>query len=212
MKLYDCATAPSPRRVRIFVAEKNLQIPVEQVDLANRQQHSDAFAEINPHRTVPVLELDDGSRLTSTHGIQHYLELICPQPPLIGRDAAERGKVIDLDSRIEQEGFMAVGEAFRNRSKAFANNVFTGKHPHEQIPALVDRGHKRTQEFFDWLDDHLQHHQFVAGDCFSIADITAVVTLDFARWIKRQPGTAHTHLLRWYADVSDRPSVKNSIA
>lgn len=212
MKFYDCATAPSPRRVRIFIAEKSLQIPVVEVDLANREQHSEDFELINPHRTVPVLELEDGSRLTTTHGIQHYLELTYPKPALIGRNAAERGKVIDLDSRIEQEGFMAIGEAFRNRSKAFANNVFTGRHTHGQIPELVDRGHKRTLEFFDWLNGHLQHHQFIAGEYFSIADINAVVTIDFAKWIKRQPAPEQTHLLRWYTTVSERPSVKDSVA
>ena len=91
MKFYDCASAPSPRRIRIFIAEKNLQIPVVDVDLANQEQHTDAFVRINPQRTVPVLELDDGSRLTSTHGIQHYLEYTFPEPALIGRNAAELG-------------------------------------------------------------------------------------------------------------------------
>lgn len=212
MKFYDCASAPSPRRIRIFIAEKNLQIPVVDVDLANQEQHTDAFVRINPQRTVPVLELDDGSRLTSTHGIQHYLEYTFPEPALIGRNAAERGKIIDLDTRIEQEGFMAVGESFRNYSKAFANNVFTGEHTHGQIPDLVERGRKRTLEFFAWLDDHLQHHEFIAGESFSIADITAVVTVDFARWIKQQPAPEQTQLLRWYANVSERASVKNSLS
>lgn len=211
MKFYDCHTAPSPRRVRIFIAEKALNIPVVEVDLANREQHSDAFAQINPHRTVPVLQLDDGTTLTSGSGIMHYLEALHPAHPLIGRNAIERGVVVDLDTRIEQEGFMAAGEAFRNRSKAFANNVFTGKHSHQQIPELIERGRRRVDEFFAWLDEHLSSREYIAGDTFTLADITAVVTVDFCRWIKLQPSSQQVHLCRWYATVSERPAVKNSL-
>lgn len=209
LKFYDCQTAPSPTRVRIFIAEKGLDIPVVEVDLANREQHSDTFISINPHRTVPVLELDCGARLTTSIGIMNYLESEYPQPPLMGRNAIERGQVVDLDWRIEQEGFMAVGEAFRNRSKAFANHVFTGKAQYQQIPQLVERGRSRATEFFNWLDGHLYDQEFVAGDFFSVADITALVSIDFAKWIKLEPARDQINLMRWYDSVANRPSVKN---
>ncbi|OED37335.1 hypothetical protein AB833_23945 [Chromatiales bacterium (ex Bugula neritina AB1)] len=206
MRFYDCATAPSPRRVRIFIAEKEITIPVEEVDLASRQQHNDSFIKVNPHRTVPVLELDDGSVLTSTQGIWHYLEYCYPSKPLMGRNAAERGRVIDLEWRVEQEGFMAVGESFRNKSKAFKRHAFTGGQEYGQIPELIERGKLRTGHFFSWLDQLLGDRKFLAGDFFSIADITALVTIDFARWIKCEIPDDHTALKNWYAEVSRRPS------
>ncbi len=196
--------------MRIFIAEKGLHIPVVEVDLANREQHSDAFISINPHRTVPVLELDCGTRLTTSIGIMSYLETVHPQPPLMGRNAVERGQVIDLDWRIEQQGFAAVGEAFRNRSKAFANNVFTGKVQHQQIPQLVERGRSRAMEFFSWLDEHLSDREYIAGEFFSLADITALVSIDFAKWIKLEPARDQLRLMRWYDTVSNRPSVKKN--
>ena len=116
MKFYDCATAPSPRRVRMFIAEKKLEIPVVEVDLGSQEQHTEAFARLNPNRTVPVLELADGTALTTSHAICRYLEDVHPEPALMGRDSQERGRIADLDWRIEQEGFLAVGESFRNLS------------------------------------------------------------------------------------------------
>jgi len=208
MKFYDCATAPSPKRVRMFIAEKNLEIPVVQVDLGNREQDSQAFIAVNPHRTVPVLELDDGTALTSTHGICHYLEAAHPTPALMGLDPVERGRVADLDWRIEQEGFLAVGESFRNRAKSFKNHAVTGQHQHAQIPELVDRGRARAEQFMEWLNSQLAERDFVAGDNFTVADITAFVTIDFAKWIKLEPPADHEYLHRWYAAIGDRESAK----
>jgi glutathione S-transferase len=208
MKLYDCATAPSPRRVRIYLAEKGLDIPVIQVDLASRAQHDDEFLRINPHRTVPVLETDDGARLVSTSGICQYLEQLHPEPPLIGRTALERGQVIDLDSRIEFEGMHAIAEAFRNKARSYANNALTGPHPYAQIPQLVDRGRERVGHFFEWLNEHLAGREFVAGDHYSIADISALVAVDFSAWIKMSPPEHATEIARWHQQVSARPSAK----
>lgn len=208
MKFYDCSTAPSPRRVRIFLAEKGLQIPTVQVDLANRAQHDDDFSRLNPHRTVPVLETDDGALLNTTAGICHYLEQLHPDPPLIGRTPLARGQVIDLDSRIEFEGIHAVAEAFRNKARSYANNALTGPHPYAQIPELVERGRQRVGHFFAWLDDHLAGREFVAGEYYSIADITALVTVDFSAWIKMTPPPQATHIARWHEHVSARPSAQ----
>ena len=206
MKFYDCLTAPSPRRVRMFIAEKGIDISVVEVDLANLEQRTEKFKNTNPHGTVPVLVLDDGSSLTSSAGITCYLESAFPEPPLMGKGAYERGRIADLDWRIEQEGFSAVGEAFRNRARSFANRALTGKHEHAQIPELIERGKKRTLEFFTWLDQELAGNEYVAGNDFSVADITALVTVDFAQWIKMQPHDELVNLHRWYKSVSNRPS------
>ena len=208
MKFYDCLTAPSPRRVRMFIAEKGIDIPVVEVDLANLEQHSDAFEVTNPHRTVPVLILDDGRSLTSSTGIIQFLELAYPEPPLLGKDPFECGLIADLNWRIEQEGFLAVGEAFRNRAKSFANRALPGRHQHAQIPELVARGKKRTEEFFNWLDQQIDGNDYIAGNDFSVADITALVTIDFARWIKMEPDASLANLHRWYKNVSSRPSAR----
>ncbi len=208
MKFYDCLTAPSPRRVRMFIAEKGLEIPVVEVDLSNREQHSEAYQQLNPHRTVPALVFDDGNCLTSSHGIIHYLEHAYPDPPLLGNNPLQRGEIADLDWRIEQEGFLAVGEAFRNRAKSFAKHALPGKTEYAQIPQLVDRGKQRTAGFFTWLDQVLQDREYVAGAEFSVADITAFVTVEFAQWIKQQPSDVHNNLNRWRRAVSDRASAK----
>ncbi len=206
MKFYDCSTAPSPRRVRMFIAEKGLEIPVVEVDLATREQHTEAFAKLNPHLTVPVLALDDGTTLNTTSGICQYLEARYPERPLLGADPKQRGLIQDLDWRIEQEGFLAVGESFRNRSKAFKNNAITGRHECAQIPELVDRGRARAEHFMQWLNNELDQREFIAGDGFSVADITAFITLEFARWIKLEPSADHKNLQRWYSAVAARDS------
>ena len=119
MKFYDCAPAPSPRRVRIFIAEKELDIPAVEVDLRSGEQHVDAFTTINPHRTVPVLELDDGSRITNTAGICAYLEAVKPLPALVGETPLEKSRIAEMQWRMEMQGLMAVSEVLRNRAKAF---------------------------------------------------------------------------------------------
>jgi len=192
----------------MFIAEKGLDIPVVQVDLASREQHQSEYAAVNPYLTVPALELDDGTCLTSSSGICHYLDYCYPEPPLLGSNSSQRGQVIDLDWRIEQEGFMAVGEAFRNKARSFANSALPGKHPYSQIGDLVDRGRTRTEHFIDWLDEMLRTREYIAGDFYSLADITALATIDFAKWIKMQPGEHHASLQRWYNSVSSRPSAK----
>ena len=192
----------------MFIAEKALEIPVVQVDLASGEQHSEAFAHLNPFRTVPVLELDDGTVLNTTSGICHYLEAMHPTPVLMGEDAAQRGRVADLDWRIEQEGFFAVGESFRNRSKAFKNNALTGAKEFAQIPELVDRGRTRTEHFMQWLDRQLSDREFVCGDQFTIADITAFVTVEFAKWIKLEPESGQSNLHRWHLAVAARESAQ----
>ena len=206
MKFYDCQTAPSPRRARIFIAEKGLDIPVVQVDLRNLEQLEPEFEAINHYRTVPVLELDDGTRLTSTQGVWRYLEEAYPDPPLMGRDAREKAVVADLDWRMEIDGFLAVGELLRNSAERMKDRALTGRHDYTQIPALAERGKARIPRFFEDLERLLEGREFLAGDAYSVADITAQVSVDFAGRLKFALPDSARNARRWHEAVSARPS------
>jgi glutathione S-transferase len=208
MKLYDCAPAPNPRRVRIFLAEKGIVVPTVQVDLRANEQFSSAFRAINSDCTVPVLELDDGTRIADVMAICVYFETLQPEPPLMGAGALGRASVTAWQRRVERDGFFAVAEALRNSTPAFKGRALPGADDYEQIPALVERGRARVVKFFPMLDARLAEHEFVAGTHYSIADITALVAVDFARWIKLAVPDACVHLRRWHAAVSARPSAK----
>ena len=208
MKFYDCSTAPSPRRARIALAEKGLldEIEVIEVNLREGEQRKPEFAAVNPYLTVPVLELDDGRRIASSTGIFHYLEAAAPEPPLMGRTPAEKGLVGDLEWRIEMDGFMAIGECLRNTARGMAGRALTGKYDYEQIPELGARGRQRLERFFDGFDDMVGDKPFLAGDDYTIADITALVMVDFAKWIKVTLPEDAANARRWYEAVSSRPS------
>jgi glutathione S-transferase len=207
MKFYDCATAPSPRRVRIFIAEKGLDIETIQVDLAAGEHLSDAFRKLNPQCTVPVLELDDGTCLIDSISISLYLDETYPEPNLMGRNAREKAVISMWQREMDSNGFLAVGECFRNRSKGLTNRALTGPVAYAQIPELAERGRLRTRQFFNDLDKRLAGSEYIAGERFTIADITAVVAVDFAKWIKEFIPDDAVHLKRWYETVSVRPGV-----
>lgn len=206
MKFYDCKTAPSPRRVRIFLAEKGIDVDTVQVDLANGEQLGEAYRRINPDCTVPALALDDGSCLSEVLAICQYFEDVQPEPALMGASIEERARVTMWNSRIEQQGLLPMADAFRNTVKGLKGRAVTGPDPYEQIPELAERGRQRVERFFHRLDRQLADHRFVAGDNFSIADISALVLVDFARWVKLEIPDDATHLARWYGEVSARPS------
>ena len=206
MKFYDCQTAPSPRRARIFIAEKGIDIPVVQVDLRNQEQLEPAFEKINYYRTVPVLELDDGTRLTSTQGVWRYLEEAYPDPPLMGRDAREKAVVADLEWRMEMDGFLAVGEALRNSAPRLKDRAIVGRYNYAQIPELAERGKARVPRFFEDLDRILANSEYLAGDTYTVADITAQTAVDFAGWLKMTLPETAKNARRWHAAVSARPS------
>ena len=206
MKFYDCNTAPSPRRVRIFIAEKGIEIPTVQVDLRNGEQLSDAFRKINPRCTVPVLELDDGTRLTDTLAICHCLESLYPEPNLMGRDGREQALVMNWHEQVMTEGFLAGAEALRNFSKGFADRALTGPKNFGQIPELAERGRERLAEFMGVLDSRLADSPYVALDRFTMADIGAYVCVDFAGWIKLPVLDQWAHIRRWHGELSTRPS------
>jgi glutathione S-transferase len=208
MKLYDCTPAPSPRRVRVFLAEKGIVVPTVQVDLRADEQFSPAFRAVNPDCTVPVLALDDGTCIADVMAICVYFEALQPEPPLMGVGAQDRAIVTAWQRRVERDGFFAVAEAFRNSTPAFKGRALPGADDYEQIPALVERGRTRVGRFFAMLDARLADHDFVAGRRYSIADITALVAVDFARWIKLALPEECSHLRRWHGAVSARPSAK----
>jgi len=206
MKFYDCSTAPSPRRVRIFLAEKGISLPTVQVDLRNGEQFSPAFRAINPDCTVPALVLDDGTVIADAVAICGYLEELHPEPPLIGATPQERAVVTALNRQIERDGFFAAMDAFRNVAKGLKGRALPGPHDYEQIPELAARGRVRVEHFFRAMDARLADREYVAGPRFTIADISTLVLTDFAGWAKLSIPPECTHLRRWHAVVAARPS------
>ena len=205
--LYDCSTAPSPRRARILLAEKGVAHESVQVDLKNSEQLSDAYRQINPLCTVPALRTEEGAVLTDNAAITAYLEARYPEPALLGTTPIEKAEIASWNWRTEFDGLLAVAEALRNSVPAMANRALPGPVDYPQIPELGQRGLSRLQQFFVTLNDRLAGRDFIATDRFSIADITAVVAVDFARIVKVRPGEQHPHLQRWRAAMARRPSM-----
>ena len=204
--LYDCATAPSPRRARILLAEKGVAHETVQVDLRQSEQLGDAFRAINPQCTVPALRTEEGALLTDNAAITAYLEARYPQPPVLGRTPLDKAEIASWNWRVEFEGLMAVAEALRNSAPAMADRALPGPFSYPQIPELAQRGLARLQQFMETLDQHLAGRDFIAAGQFSIADITAVVALDFARVVRVKPGEQHAHLRRWRDAMAQRPA------
>lgn len=208
MKLYDFTIAPNPRRVRIFLAEKGVEIPTVQVDLTQGEQFSPEFCKKSPLNDVPVLELDNGTCITQVNAICRYIEAQHPEKPLFGTTPEEVGLIEMWNHIAFMNGIGAVAEAFRNSAEMFKDRPVLGKHPYPQIPALAERGTQRTLNFFSDMDEHLADSAFVAGDRYSVADITTLVAVDFAKWIKLEVPEECANLRRWYAEVSQRPSAQ----
>jgi len=177
-----------------------------QVDLGSGEQFSEAFQKINPDCVVPVLELDNGHCISEVLAICHYLEDVFPEPPLFGRSAEERAVTLMWNAKVEQLGLWAVADAFRNSTKALVNNALPGPENYSQIPELAERGRHRVGKFYERLDRRLAESDYVAGDFFSVVDISAMVAIDFAAWIKIHLPDNATNLARWYSAVSKRPS------
>lgn len=207
MKLYHSVSSPNSRRVRIFIAEKGLSIPFVTVDLGKGEQHSDAYRAINARRVVPTLVLEDGTAIGEVPAICRYIEEIHPTPPLLGKTGREKALVAMWERRAELEGFAAVMEAIRNSSPGLKGRAIAGPHDYEQIPALAERSKLRVKNFFADFDDRLDEASFVAGQHFSVADITVLVTVDFAAKAINFPiPDEHRSLRRWYDAISSRAS------
>jgi len=205
--LYDCATAPSPRRARILLAEKGVAHETVQIDLRSGEQLSDAYRKINPQCTVPALRTEEGLLLTDNAAIAAWVEARYPEPPLLGSTPEEKAEIASWNWRVEFEGLLAIAEAMRNSAPAMANRALAGPVDYAQIPELAQRGLARLQKFFVVLNDRLADRACIASDRFSIADITAVVAVDFARVVKVRPGEQHPHLQRWRAAMAERAAM-----
>ena len=206
MKLYSNAVAPSPRRVRMFLAEKGVAVDTVEIDIRNGEQFASSFKAVNPFCTVPVLELDDGTRLVTTDGCWAWLEETYPDPPLLGRTPAETGRIADTLHIVMFHGMMAVSEALRNSMDQMVDRGVVGPDNYVQIPALAERGRTRAAKFMDKLDAMIGRQPFVCGDIFTAADIDAFIYVTFAKWAEIEPRGAHGNVKRWYAAVSGRKS------
>jgi glutathione S-transferase len=208
MILYDCATAPSPRRARILLAEKGVAHETVQIDLRAGEQMGEAYRRINPQCTVPALQTDDAGVLTDNAAIAAYLEARFPNPPLMGVSPQEKAEIASWQARVEFEGLLPIAEGLRNSSPAMVNRALPGPVDYPQIPALAERGRMRLQHFLAELNERLASRSFIAAEQFSIVDITTVVAVDFARVIKVRPDELqHPHLMRWRAAMAQRPSM-----
>jgi glutathione S-transferase len=204
--LYESKGSPNARRVRFFIAEKGIDIPTKPVDLGTKEQFSDAYRTINPRSQVPALVLTDGPVITEVLAIWRYLEEAYPQTPLLGTTATSKALVAMWERRAELDGFAPVMEGVRNAVPGLKGRALSGPHAYDQIPELVERSKQRVVNFFADLNERLKTVRYVAGDEFSAADITTLVTVDFAANALKMPIPAeHTAFQRWYDEVSARP-------
>jgi glutathione S-transferase len=191
--------------VRIFLAEKGIEVPTVQVDLGAGEHLTDAFRAVNPHCTVPVLQLDDGVSIFESTAICQYLEEAHPEPNLMGRDAEERAVIASWHRHVETDGFLAVAECLRNNSKRLQGRASTGPDNIDQIPDLSERGRKRAKAFLARMGRRLDTQPYVAVDRYTIADILLLITVDFAKWIKEDIPEQFSGMHRWHEEASARP-------
>ena len=202
MKLYDGGRAPNPRRVRIYLAEKGVTVPTEQVDLGSLQHRTAAYAAINPMQRVPALVLDDGTVITESMAICRYFEALHPDPPLFGRGARESALVEMWSRRVEFHLYLPVSFVFRHLHPAMKAMV------DPQVPAWGEANKPLVSEFLHFLDGELAQRPFVAGHEFSVADITALIAVDFMKVAKLTVPDDLVNVRRWHQEVSARPSAK----
>jgi glutathione S-transferase len=201
MKIHDSKTAPNPRRVRIFLAEKGIQVPYEEVDIVNAVNRQPEFRKKNPMGTLPVLELDDGTCIAESVAICRYFEELHPQPPLMGVDAKDKAIVEMWQRRMELGLLLPTADAFRQRHEFFKGRIL-------QVPEYAEVQKKNAESFLAWLDQDLGNRPFITGERYTIADITALCAIDFGRVSKIKIAPEQKNLARWYEVVSSRPSAK----
>jgi len=202
MKLYDFVFAPNPRRLRIFVAEKGLKIPTEQVDLATGKNRTPEMLAKNPTGGLPFVELDDGTHLAESVAICRYLEGLHPEPNLMGKDSREQAFIEMWNRRVELNLFSAASRAFQHTHDLFKGRI-------QQFPEYGATQRETVANQLKWLDAQIGNKPFIAGDRFTIADITAEVAVDFSVQFAGVPiDPALKNLTRWHQSVSSRPSAK----
>ena len=202
MKLYDGGRAPNPRRVKIFLAEKGINVPTEQVDLGGMAHKSPEYTAINPLQRVPALQLDDGTIITESVAICRYFERLHPEPPLFGTDAKDMAIVEMWERRAELHLLGPVSHVFRNQHPAMKEMEVP------QVPAWADANKPRVMDFLGLLDRELKDRRYVAGDRYSVADITSMVAVDFMKPAKLAVPDGLVNLKRWHNEVSARPSAQ----
>lgn len=208
MRFYDFRGAPSPTKVRIVITEKGLEIPTESIDLRALEQQSEDYRRKHPGATVPMLELDDGTRLTESLAIADYLDHVFREPNLMGQDAKERALVLMWHDIVQLEGYLGVQELLRNSSEFFKGRALPGIEPYEQIPALAERGRKRIGVFLSKIDRRLGESAYLACERYTYADIAGFVTVGFAkRALGEDPVPGHDHVARWVSAIAARPAV-----
>ncbi len=208
MKLYDCQMAPNPRRVRVFLAEKGVDIPKTEVGIIEGENLKPEYLAVNPRGLLPTLELDDGNRIDETIAICRYIEETQPEPNLMGRDALEKAQIESWQRHMEFDGLNPTGEMFRNSFDPFKNRGLPGLENVQAIPELAARGKAGVERFYERLEQRLSQSTYIAGERYTIADITALCVVDFASFAKMGIPEANTNTKRWHADVSSRPSAK----
>ncbi|MCS5566724.1 MAG: glutathione S-transferase family protein [Pseudomonadales bacterium] len=210
MKLYDSTLAPNPRRVRMFMAEKGVDYENIQVDIIKGDNLNESFLSINPRGLLPTLVLDDGTVIDETVAICRYIEEMHPEPALLGTDAISKANIEARQRHMEFDGLLAAADAFRNSFPGFSSRGLAGNAGSvDAIPALAERGKNAMLRFYESLNAALNDSAFVAGETFSIADITALCTIDFAAGAARVPIPDQcSNVQRWHANVSSRPSAE----
>jgi glutathione S-transferase len=202
MRFYDSPFAPNARRVRMFLAEKGIDIPRVNVDLAKLEQKSETYSCVNPFQIVPALELEDGSTLTESIAICRYLEELHPEPPLFGATARERAEVEMWQRLAEFQLLFTIAQTFRHSHPAMREME------NPQIPAWAEANRAKAETAMRRFDAALARRRFLAGDNFSVADITGLIALDFTKPARLAIPEDLAHLARWRAEVSARPSAK----
>lgn len=200
MKLYDSGRAPNPRRTRIFLAEKGITLPIEQVDIMAKQHKTPEYTALNPLQRIPTLVLDDGTVITESIAICRYFEVLRPDPPLFGRGAKEIAEVEMWNRRCEINFMFCVASVFRHLHPSMKELEVP------QLPEWGEANKPRVAWFLELLDGELASCEFIAGNRYSVADITALVTVDFMKPARLAVPDGATNLKRWHAAVSARPS------
>lgn len=208
MKLYDFPGPPSPRRIRMFLAEKGVTIDIEELNIREGAHLTPEFKAINPRCTIPTLVMDDGNILTEGDAILRYLEEKFPEKPLFGNTAEERGIINNWLHIADVDGFHAVAELLRNSLERFENRAITGSRDVAQISELAERGKGRIGFFYEDLNTQLEGRTYVAGDSYSVADISSLMVVDFAKMANVDIPENCPEVARWYADASQRASAK----
>ena len=209
MKLYDFGPAANSKRVRIFLAEKGVELPIVELNVRDDAQFKEPFTTMNPFHCVPFLELDNGTVIAESISICRYLEELHPEPSLFGADAPERAKIDMWNRRVELDGFMPILHAVRNSVPTFEGKVVPGTRTDlEQLPAMVTRGKEMLDIFLARLEPQLKSNPFIAGANISIADITCYFVINMANTVELDVESKYPNIFRWHHEFSARPSTQ----